>query len=214
MRKTFLYITCLILLTPTRLWALEWTPFLTLTPLNPVMVSGMELKNATTGASLGDASTDVGFGYFAAAGLMFNKKFGVEVEFGFVGADVSDIEGGAAQSTEGDKFDMTPLMVNVFYRSPGTLHSSEIFTLHYLVGGGAGMVKQNMSLLNLGTQGNDTVNAWQVLLGLELAPVHRSKFLNGSLLFQYKYFNSGEAQIDNVLTEIDTHSFSIGIRFF
>ena len=51
----------------------------------------------------------------------------------------------------------------------------------------------------------------------DAAPVahrHRAKFLNGSLLFQYKYFTSGEARFGAVVTEADMHVLSLGARFF
>jgi len=214
MRKFCLYILlCLILLTPTRLWAVELTPYLSLFPLNPLKISSLELTNAANGASAGEAGTKIGLGFFGAVGLMFDKKFGVELEAGFAQADLSSLDNGPVQGTESDKFDMTTGMVNVFYRTPGTLHSSDIYTLHYYFGGGLGMTKQNLFVQNL-TQGNDTTSAWQLFLGIELAPTHRNTFLNGSLLLQYKYFSSGEGQFGSVLTDADMHAFSLGVRFF
>ena len=203
----------LILLTPTRLWAVELTPYLNLFPLNPVVIPALDLTNAANGAGVGEAGTSLGLGFFGSVGLMFDKKFGVELEAGFVGVDITSIDNPTIERTKSDQFDMTTGMLNVFYRTPGTLHSSDIYTWHYYFGGGAGMTKLGINMLNL-TQGTDTALSWQILLGIELAPTHRNKFLNGSLLLQYKYFSSGEGQLGSILTEADMHAFSLGVRFF
>ena len=130
MRKAYLYIIVIMaLLVPTRLWAVELTPYFTLFPLGLVKIPTLDLKDASTGTVAGEADTNVGFGFFGAVGLMFDKKFGVELEAGFVEADISSLEKSAIRGTEGDTFNMTVGMVNVFYRSPGTLHSSDIYTM-------------------------------------------------------------------------------------
>lgn len=212
--RAFIILTVLLFLAPGRAGAFEVSPYLNLFPLNPVFVPSAELNNAATGAALGEVDYNVGLGFFGAAGLMINETFLLEIEGGYTDLSISSLSvNTGAQSTESDSLTLINAMVNAYYRSPGRAHETGLFTYHYYVGGGAGQAQQELFLENL-TQGNDRSFAWQAVVGLELAPTHRREFMNGSLLFQYKYLSIDEGNLGAVSAAHDAHYLSLGIRFY
>ena len=212
MRKLFILIVWLCLM-PARAAALEVDPYLNLFPLNPVFVPAAELNNPTTGATVAEVDYNVGLGFFGAAGLMVNKTFLLEIEGGYTDLEVGSLEGTIVQATESDTLKLINAMVNAYYRSPGWADDTGLFKYHYYVGGGAGQAQQDLFLENL-AKGNDQSLAWQVVLGLELAPTHRREFMNGSLLFQYKFLSIADGQLGAVEAAHDAHYLSLGIRFY
>ena len=212
MRK-ILILTVLLFLAPAPAGAFEVSPYLNLFPVNPVFVPSAKLTNPGTGATVAEVDYNVGLGFFGAVGLMFNETFLLEVEGGYTDTEVSSLSATTAQATESDTVKFINAMINAYYRSPGWADPTGIFAYHYYFGGGAGQAQQDLFLQNL-TQGNDRSLAWQAVLGLELAPTHRREFLNGSLLFQYKYLSIADGQLGAVEVSHDLHFLSLGIRFY
>lgn len=210
MRKLII-LTVLFCLFPLRAGAFEVSPYLNLFPVNPAFVTGSELKNPSTGATVAEPDYNVSLGFFGALGLMFNETFLLEVEIGTTTLELGSLSG--AQGEEGDQLKLENVLLNAYYRSPGWAHETGLFTYHYYFGGGAGQARQDLFLANV-TQGNDQSAAWQVVLGFELAPTHRREGVNGSLLFQYKYLSIAEGQLGAVEAGHNAHFLSIGIRFY
>lgn len=211
--RIFLILGIFLFLLPARAGAVEIDPYLNLFPLNPVFVPSATLTNPSNGATVAKANYNVGLGFFGAVGLMFDETFLLEIEGGYTDTSVSSLASTSAQATDSDTVKFINVMINAYYRSAGWADPTGLFTYHYYFGGGGGQAQQDLFLQNL-TQGNDRSLAWQAVLGLELAPTHHRKFLNGSLIFQYKFLSITDGQLGAVKVAHDLHFLSLGIRFY